>query len=87
MRVLFLKGKQREFISLVLEKIMAPSLRKLEQYGINIKYQTLKSYYAETRTLPLGLFEDLCRLGEINEKKLKFRLIADNWGKVKGGRK
>jgi len=86
MRVKFNRGKQREFIALVLKKIMAPSLRKLEQYGININYQTLKSYYNENRTLPESLFSDLCRLAEINPDSVKKENIEDNWGKVKGGK-
>ena len=85
MRIKFRKGEQRKFLDLVLEKLMSPSLRALEQYGISIKYQTLKSYYAENRTLPEELFEELCTLANINKKELSFVFLEDNWGKVKGG--
>ena len=87
MRVKFARGKQREFIRKVMEKAMSPSLRKLEQYGISVNYQTLKSYYSENRTLPLTLFEDFCRLSGIDKNKLKIKLIDENWGKVKGGKR
>ncbi len=109
MRVRFSRGKQRKFIDRVLERIMAPSLRKLKQYGIDANYQTLKSYYNENRTLPLELFEDLCKLAgvreirdfpehpenqnvkqgflEIDKHSVKFKLLNDNWGRVKGGKK
>ena len=86
MRVKFKKGKQREFLKQVILKIYCPSLRVLKQYGININYQTLKSYYAETRTLPLDLFENLCKLGGIDKKEIKFKMIEDNYGQVRGGK-
>lgn len=117
MRIQFKKGKQREFLRLVLERSRCPSLRALRQFGFDVGYQTLKSYYAENRTLPLSLFEDLCTLAGIDtkkilsksdfqgdqepngflhqkfhfmvldKKKLKFKMIEDSWGQVKGGKK
>ncbi len=87
MRIKFRKGGQRKFLDLVLEKLMSPSLRALGQYGISVKYQTLKSYYAENRTLPEELFEELCRLAGIDKNKLKIKLLEENWGKIKGGKR
>jgi hypothetical protein len=87
MRIKFKKGRQREFIEEVLAKLMAPSLRSLKQYGINVNYQTLKAYYNESRNLPESLFMDLCILSGIEASKAKVKRLTDNWGQVKGGKK
>ncbi len=86
-RIKFRKGKQREFLRIVLSKLYSPSLRALKQYGIEVNYQTLKAYYNETRTLPESLFLDLCKLAEINASSLRIKILDDNWGKRKGGSK
>ncbi len=91
MRVKFKKGKQREFIGIVLQRIGAPSLAELIERGINVNYQTLKNYYLERRLLPFTLFEELCFLSGINDElgnkkmKLEYSLLDDNWGRTKGG--
>ena len=87
MRVKFRKGKQREFINKVISKIYSPSLRALRQYGININYSSMKSYYLEHRTMPLELFESLCRLSGIDKKELDISFLDDNYGQIKGGKK
>ncbi|MBU3913271.1 MAG: hypothetical protein KKE50_04210 [Nanoarchaeota archaeon] len=87
MRIKFPKGKQREFLRRVIERTNSPSLRALKQFGIETGYQTLKSYYHETRTLPEFLFLDLCRLAGIDKNRLKVRMIDENWGQVKGGKR
>jgi hypothetical protein len=87
MRIIFKKGKQREFIKRVIENLNCPSLRLLKQYGITANYQTLKSYYNENRSLPEDLFIILCRLAKIDENKIKVKKLEDNWGQVKGGKK
>lgn len=84
MRIKFNKGKQREFLSKVMSQIACPSLRRLGERGINVNYQTMKSYYTENRTLPLELFEDLCKLSGIS---VKTENLEENWGKVKGGKR
>jgi hypothetical protein len=85
MRVKFKKGKQKEFIDLVLKNIGCPSLRGLISRGFNVPYSSLKNYYSEERTLPKDLFDNLCYIGKINCNSLKFQLLQDNWGVVKGG--
>jgi len=87
MRIKFRKGRQREFIQKVLLNLHSPSLRSLNQFGFEVNYQTLKSYFSENRTLPKDFFDDLCELSGIDEKEIKFELLDDNWGKVKGGKK
>ena len=87
MRVKFLRGKQREFIKKVMVSSRCPSLRALKQFGFNINYSTLKSYYNENRTLPKSLFLDLCYLAGINPASLKINIIDENWGQKKGGRR
>ncbi len=86
-RIKFSMGKQRDFIKTVLIKLYSPSLRALKQYGIETKYQTLKAYYNETRTLPESLFLDLCKLAGINSSSLRIKMIDDNWGQKLGGSK
>lgn len=87
MRVKFRKGKQRAFMRTVLSKLYSPSLRALKQYGVEVNYQTLKAYYNETRTLPESLFLDLCKLAEINASSLNIKMLDENWGQVKGGKR
>jgi len=86
-RVKFRKGKQREFLDNVKEKLMAPSIRSLLQFGILTNYSSLKNYYSERRLLPKELFEDLCHLAKIDFKDLDFEFLEGNWGQLKGGKK
>ncbi len=85
MRIKFKKGKQKTFLNLVVEKLNSPSLRGILQFGFTVQYSTLKNYYNETRTLPKDLFDDLCDVSKIDKSKLKFEIIDENWGKIKGG--
>jgi hypothetical protein len=87
MRILFKSGKQREFIKEILSEIGCPSLRRLGERGIDVNYQSLKSYYHEDRTLPEDLFQDLCKLSGLNPASLKIKKLNDNWGRVKGGKR
>ncbi len=87
MRVKFEKGKQREFIKKVLEKINYPSLRELIQRGFDVSYCALKNYYSERRNLPLDFFNDLCSISKINKKSIKFKIVHENFGQVIGGKK
>jgi len=86
-RIRFKTGKQRKFLNLIINKLNAPSLRGILQFGFNVPYSTLKNYYNESRLLPENLFNDFCEVAEINKSKLDFQFINGNWGKVKGGRR
>lgn len=86
MRIKFKKGKQRKFLDLVVERLNAPSLRGILQFGFDVPYSTLKNYYNESRLLPRGLFNDLCEVARIDKSELSFEFVNENWGKVKGGR-
>ena len=83
-RVMFEKGKQKKFIKQALINLNCPSLRRINQFGFDINYQTLKSYFNENRTLPYEFFDNLCILSGL---KPKVKLLEDNWGKVKGGKR
>lgn len=87
MRVKFFRaGQQRRFIDLVIKNSNSPSMRGLLQFGINLNYQTLKSYYNENRTIPDGIFDELCIIGKIDKQKVRVKFIDDNWGQIKGGK-
>ena len=86
MRIKFKRGKQRKFLDLVVERLRAPSVRGILQFGFDIPYSTLKNYYSESRLLPGGLFDDLCEVAQIDKNGLDYEEVGDNWGKVKGGK-
>jgi len=85
-RIRFKTKRQREFLKLVIDKLNAPSLRGILQFGFNVPYSTLKNYYNESRLLPEDLFNDFCEVAEIDKDNLNFELIEENWGKIKGGK-
>ncbi len=87
MRIRFQKGKQREFLKLVLEKVNAPSLRELINRGIGVNYSTLKNYFNEERNLPESLFDELIGLGGFDRGEFSFEVFEDSWGQVIGGEK
>ena len=87
MRVRFKKGGQRAFLDLVIERVRAPSLRGLLQFGLGIPYSSLKNYYSEARLLPEDLFDDLCFLAKVEKESLGVEFLGENWGRVKGGKK
>lgn len=84
MRVQFEKAKQREFLQRVMQEIGCPSLKELSN-RLDISYSSLKNYFVEARLLPEILFEDLLFLSKLSKENLKFELLDENWGKVKGG--
>jgi len=87
MRIRFLeKGGQREFLDLVIGKLNAPSLGGLLQFGFNVKYSTLKNYYAEVRLMPKDLVLDFCEVAGVEFGGLSVEEVGENWGKIKGGR-
>lgn len=85
-RVLFKKGKQREFLDLVKTKLNSTSIRGLLQFGLDIPYSTLKNYYSEHMSLPQDLFDNICHLSKINPHDLEISYLEENWGQVKGGK-
>ena len=86
MRIKFARGGQRKFLDLVIERLNAPSLRGILQFGFDVPYSTLKNYYNESRLLAEDFFDDLCDVANIDKAELEFELVDKNWGKVKGGR-
>jgi ATP-dependent Zn protease len=87
MRMKFREGEQKKFMQQVLDSIACPSLRRLKERGIDVNYQTLKSYFNENRTLPQSLMQDLCALSKINPKSIKAKILEDRWGQSKGGKR
>lgn len=85
-RIRFKKGKQRKFLNLVIEKLNAPSLRGILQFGFDVPYSTLKNYYSEYRLLSENLFNDFCEVAMIDTSGLSFEFVDGNWGKIKGGK-
>jgi hypothetical protein len=86
-RVLFKKGKQREFLDLVVERLNCMSVRGILQFGFDVSYDCLKNYYCERRLIPIGLFESLCHVAKIDRNRLKFKILDGNFGQVRGGGK
>jgi len=85
MRIRFKRGRQRRFLDLVVGRLSSPSVRGILQFGFDVPYSTLKNYYNESRLLPSELFDDFCEVARIDKKGLRFELVDENWGKVKGG--
>jgi hypothetical protein len=86
MRVKFRKGKQKDFLDLVIEKLNCVSLRGILQFGLDASYNCLKNYYTERRLMGRDFFEDLCHLSKINADELNVKYLENNWGQVKGGK-
>ena len=86
-RIKFHQGKQREFMKKVVSNSNSPSLRALRQFGIEVSYSTLKSYFNENRTLPEELFNDLCVIGKIDRNEADFEIVDEHWGQSIGGKK
>ena len=86
-RILFEKGKQREFLDLVVLNLNCISIRGILQFGFEFSYDCLKNYYSERRLIPLGFFESLCHVAKIDKDKLNFKIIEGNYGQIKGGKK
>ena len=86
MRIKFKRGRQRKFLDLVVERLSSPSLRGILQFGFDVPYSTLKSYYSESRLLPEGLFWDLLEASALREDELRVERVDENWGKIKGGK-
>lgn len=85
-RVKFNKGKQREFLNLVVDRLNCISVRGILQFGFDIKYSSLKNYYTERRLMNRSLFESLCHIAKIDKTKLNVEYINGNFGQVKGGK-
>lgn len=87
MRIQFEKGKQREFLDLVRQRIRAPSFREMLHFGFSMTESSLKNYLIERRLMPEELFEEMLHLAKLSREDFDFDLVEDNWGQVKGGRK
>lgn len=87
MRIKFKSGEQRKFLDLVVIKLNCVSIRGILQFGFDISYDSLKSYYSERRLLPEDFFNDLCYISKLNPKDFNVKYLDDNWGRVKGGKK
>lgn len=85
-RVIFQKGKQKEFLDLVRSNLSSPSIRGLLQFGFSVRYSSLKNYYTERRSIPKILFDEMIVLAKIDVEKLEVKFEKDNWGQVKGGK-
>ena len=84
-RILFPKGMQKSFFNYVKTSLMVSSLRGVLQFGFDVPYSTLKSYYSERLLLPETLFIGLCHIAKIDVKSLNFEYLDGNWGRVLGG--
>lgn len=87
MRIKFKKGKQREFLKEVLQNANVPSLRELRKRGFDVSYPTLKNYFVERRNMSYELFEQLCEFSSVDKNKFVFKILDDNYGQIKGGKK
>ena len=70
----------------VLEKLNCPSLRAFLQFGLGVPYSTLKNYFSEKRLIPKKVFEDMCKLANLNTDDFNVKYLDKNWGQVKGGK-
>ena len=86
-RILFKKGKQREFLNLAKINLNCVSLKGILQYGFDLRYSTLKNYNSEKLLLPRDFFEEVCYIAKINPDNLDIKYIDKNWGQVIGGKK
>jgi len=85
-RIRFEKGEQRKFLKRVLLETDCPSLRALNQFGLDVPYSTLKNYFIEARLLPEDFFKDLCQLANISPTEINVEYLEANFGQIKGGR-
>lgn len=84
-RVIFKKGKQKEFLDVAREDT---SLKKfILKHNLPVNYSTFKKYYTENNSLPLELFEKICRIRKINPRKFEVSIKPANWGAILGGKK
>ncbi len=85
MRIKLIDISQKKFLDSCIEKLDCVSLRGLLQYGFNIKYDALKSYYSNRRLFPKEFFENLIAITKLD--KPEFEIVSENWGQVKGGKR
>ena len=87
-RLVFQKGKQKEFIRLIKEKSKLSWKKLAEKIGKG--ESTLKySYFNEKITLPYSVYKNLCKIISLNPHSfLKFvkEVKDENWGRIKGGK-
>jgi len=84
-RVWFADGKQREFLNLVVEKLSCGSVRGILQSGLEVSYDSLKSYYTERRVIPKNLFDNLCYIAKIEPNNVDCHILNGNYCFILGG--
>lgn len=84
-RVVFYKHNQKEFMHSVCKNL---SLKEfIRKHQLKIKYTTFRDYYSGKRSLPLDLFQALCKIGGRNQNNLDIKIKPKNWGAVEGGKR
>ncbi|MEK6890553.1 MAG: hypothetical protein AABX03_00270 [Nanoarchaeota archaeon] len=78
---------QKKFLREVLIRTKCPSIKDFEQFGLDVRYSTMKNYFSAIRLLPKDLFDNLCHLSKIDPDSFDIELVSDYWGQVKGGSK
>ena len=84
-RVWFPEGKQREFLDLVVNNLSCGSVRGILQFGLDVNYNALKSYYIERRVMPKDLFDNLCHIAKINASEIDCHILNSNYCFILGG--
>jgi len=90
LRVIFPQGEQRNFINEVTKRsgLSFRELCLLHRNRLRISYSTMKRYRREESLPPLYLVQELCGIGGLPFESLEIeKLVPDNWGRVKGGKK
>ena len=84
-RIKVINISQRKFLDLCISKLDCLSLRGLLDYGFGVKYDALKSYYANRRLLPRDFFENLLTITELESPEVE--VLGEFWGRRIGGEK
>ncbi len=83
-RVVFPKGEQRDFIKSVCKN---QSLRQFVRNNsdlFGVSYFMFKQYFSEKITLPLDIYETLCKIGKTSCSSAK--VISESWWKSEAGK-
>jgi len=86
-RVIFEKGHQRAFISIVLDGKSLSEFCKEYFSVLKLKYSTFKNYYREINTLPYKTFQDLQDIGNIKLDQTRYKIISKNWWQSEAGKR
>ena len=85
MRIKLKRGEQSKlFLSAISKAGTENNLSKL----ILIPESSIYGYKNELRTLPLNRFKNLLDFLNLKKENIKIdKILEDNWGKIKGGRR